>query len=198
MAALTTIIPVGKIGWTTDDHWNLVNQLLPSLKDEAGKSVTIGPALGNILKLIYKPTEDAEKDVLRQAFADAGCVLDEDAESTLVMLFSGAQFADLLAKWNRPNSTDKFILKDKTKKRGAKKDTFAALLAAGTPAPEPPPSTTPPPAESIPPETSQIGNESSDETAGESATSDSGGEVEEEVQAAPAATAKPSAKVVKK
>ncbi len=138
-AHLTTTIPDGKVGWTTDDHWSLVQGLFPHLKDEKGNPASIPAALGNVLKLVYKPTEDAEKDVLRQAFSDAGYMLDGETENTMVMMFSAAQFADFLAKMNRPASSQTFIVKDKTKKRGAKKNMFASLLASPTPALSAPP-----------------------------------------------------------
>jgi hypothetical protein len=126
--AFTAAIPPGKIGWTSDNHWGLLESLMPHLKDDTGKPATISRALENILRLIFQPKEDIEKEVLRQAFADAGYVLEEATANTLIMMFSAPQFADFLAKTNNPKTKRPFI--EKETKRGVKKSTFAALIQA--------------------------------------------------------------------
>lgn len=138
-AALTAAIPPGKIGWTADEHYELVKMLLPDLKDASGEAAAITPGLADILRLIYKPSEDAERQVLRQSFANAGYALDGVTENIFVMMFSAAQFSTFLEKTNRPQTASAFILKDKSKKRGAKKDTFTSLLGAAPGAETPPP-----------------------------------------------------------
>jgi hypothetical protein len=79
--------------------------------------------------LIFRPTEDLQRAVLRQTFDDAGYALDADAEQALVLLFNAPQFADFLAKTVNDETGKPFIVKEK--KRGIKKNTFAALISAG-------------------------------------------------------------------
>ena len=130
---LLRLVATKKIGWTPDEHAQLVQSVLDHLVDENGKAPSLASAHKDRVRLIYRPSEDLQKSVLRQTFADAGYALSADAESTLVLLFSAAQFADFLAKTVNPLTGEAFITKEK--KRGVKKSTFASLIGAVLPPP---------------------------------------------------------------
>lgn len=130
---LLRLVAADKIGWTPDEHAQLVQSVLDHLVDENGKAPSWASSHKDRVRLIYRPSEDLQKSVLRQTFADAGYTLSAEAERTLVLLFSAAQFADFLAKTVNPQTGEAFITKEK--KRGVKKNTFASLIGAVLPPP---------------------------------------------------------------
>lgn len=127
-AALLAGLPENKIDWTSDDHLALLNRLLPCVKDSTGTPATITLALMNVLKLICRPTEDVQREVLRQAFADAGYTITHETEELFKLMFSAPQFADFLARSENPKTGKPFIVKEK--KRGTKKSAFSSVISA--------------------------------------------------------------------
>ncbi len=127
---LVPIVGVNKVGWSSEDHIRLVEELLGCLKDASGKPPVLNTAQENCLKLVFRPTEDLQRSVLRQTFTEAGYSLSQEAEAVLVMLFSAAQFADFLVKNDNPSTGKPFI--GKPEKRGLKKKTFASLISGAT------------------------------------------------------------------
>ena len=128
-AELHTLVQPDQIGWTSDLHVQLLKLLLPHLKDEGGNQVKIDPRMMNVLTLIFRPTEPMQRQVLQQVFAEAGFVLNAEAEATLMTMFNAAQFGKFLVKTVNPQTGKPFIKEDP--KRGVKKNKFAALVAAG-------------------------------------------------------------------
>jgi hypothetical protein len=128
-AELSQIVGENKVGYTTDEHIRLVEGIIPKLTDENGDAPKLDQGHWDRLRLIFRPTEDLQRAVLRQTFDDAGYALDADAEQALVLLFNAPQFADFLAKTVNDETGKPFIVKEK--KRGIKKNTFAALISAG-------------------------------------------------------------------
>ena len=131
-AELRPIVGTDKVGWTADEHIRFVEALIGKLTDTNGNAPVLPKEQLNILKLIFRPTEDLQRTVLRQTFKDAGYMLAPDTEHAFVMLLSSPQFADFLAKMVNPETKLPFIEKDK--KRGVKKNTFNSLISAATPA----------------------------------------------------------------
>ena len=131
-AELRPIVGTDKVGWTADEHIGLVEALLGKLRDTNGNAPLLPKEQMNVLKLIFRPTEDLQRSVLRQTFKEAGYKLAPDTEHAFVMLLSAPQFADFLAKTVNPETKQPFIKKEK--KRGVKKDTLTSLISAATPA----------------------------------------------------------------
>lgn len=129
-AELRPIVGTDKVGWTADEHIRFVEALIGKLKETNGNAPVLPNEQMNILRLIFRLTEDLQKAVLRQTFAAAGYTLAADTEHAFVMLFNAPQFADFLAKTVNPETKQPFIVKEK--KRGVKKNTFAALIGAVT------------------------------------------------------------------
>lgn len=185
---ITALIPPNQIGHSSEKNMELVNRLMSLLKDEDGTPVKISPALQNLITLIFRPTEDVQRTVLRHGFEEEGFKLDPETERIFVLLFAPPQVGDFLAKNVNPATGKPFIVKEK--KRGAKQNMFASLVAMS---PTPAPAT---PTEAVSAE-SPVTAATEGETTGE--PSDSGAEqAEQEVEATPAAPAKPAAKAVKK
>jgi hypothetical protein len=125
---LTPIIGGNKVGWSPDDHLRFVEALMTRLQDENGDAANFNQAQQDRLRLVFHPTEDLQRSVLRQTFAEAGYALNPDTEKAVFLLLSGAQFATFLAKTDNPSTKKPFITLEK--KRGVKKATFSNLIAA--------------------------------------------------------------------
>ena len=130
-AELRPIVGTDKVGWTADEHIRFVEALFGKLTDTNTKAPVLPKEQLNVLRLIFRPTEDLQRAVLRQAFKEAGYTLTPDTEHAFVMLLSAPQFADFLAKTVNPETKLPFIKKEK--KRGVKKDTLTSLISAATP-----------------------------------------------------------------
>lgn len=127
---LSKVVGENKVGYSSEEHIRFVEGLIPKLTDENGDAPKLDHAQMDRLRLIFRPTEDGQKAVLRQTFAEAGYILGDDTERAFAMLLSAPQFADFLAKTVNPETKLPFIQKDK--KRGVKKSTFASLISAAT------------------------------------------------------------------
>jgi hypothetical protein len=181
---LAPIIGTGKIGWTPDDHIGFVTALIKQLRDNDGNPPRLDRPHNDRLKLVYRPTEDVQRSVLRQTFADAGYELDAATEATFILLLSAAQFGSFLATNDNPETGEPFITLEQ--KRGVKKKTFASLLAS----PKARKSATQADSQATPAQDSVP-------TAGESPqveTEDSGDTVSKGDEPQPAATKKPASK----
>lgn len=130
-AELRPIVGTDKVGWTADEHIRFVEALIGKLTDTNRNAAVLPKEQMNVLRLIFRSTEDLQRVVLRQAFKDAGYTLAPDTEHAFVMLLSAPQFADFLAKTVNPETKQPFIQKEK--KRGVKKNTFSSLISAATP-----------------------------------------------------------------
>src|SRR3954469_12134622 len=134
-SALLPLVGVHKIGWSGEDHLKLVEALLAELKDETGAGVELTEDQMDRLRLIFRPTEETQRKVLKHTLAEAGVELGGAAEKTFVLLMAPAQFSDYLGKTKRPGSDATFIVKEK--KRGVKQEQFSSLFAAAATAPAP-------------------------------------------------------------
>ena len=121
---LLPIIGTAKVGWYTADHEKLVNALLPRLRDENGNRADL-EAQRDILDVVFCPTEERQRKVMKAAFEAAGYELDESTEDALILLLSVTGFGDYLAKKANSKTGRKFITKPE---KGGKKKTFDALL----------------------------------------------------------------------
>ena len=121
---LTSIIGTAKVGWYMADHEKLVNAILPRLLDENGNRADL-EAQRYILDVVFYPTEERQRKVMKAAFEAAGYELDESTEDALVLLLSVTGFSDYLAKKVNAKTGKKFISKPE---KGGKKKTFDALL----------------------------------------------------------------------
>jgi hypothetical protein len=130
-------IPIGKVDWSSDNHFTIVTETRERLRDPDGNPVNIPASLNNVIRLIFKPTEDVQMEVLREQFAAAGYVLSAEAKKAFEPMLNAAQFGKLLAQKVNPKTGKPFIVIEK--KRGAKKSAFDSLFTAATPAPEAPP-----------------------------------------------------------
>lgn len=128
-AELHKLIQPDQMGWTSDLHIELLRRVLLHLNDAEGNPAKIEARLMNILMLIFRPTEPMQRQVMQQAFAEAGYALDADSETTLMTMFNAAQFGKFLVKTVNPQTGRPFIKEDP--KRGVKKNKFAALVVAG-------------------------------------------------------------------
>ena len=123
---VASLTAVGKMGWTGDDQTALIADLLPELKTPDGKSAVFNRAQVNVLQLIFRPTESAQRTVLNQICAEAGYVLNSEAEGLLMLLFATGQFGKFLAENSNPATGVPFIAK--SKKKNAKKNAFQSML----------------------------------------------------------------------
>lgn len=115
-----------KSGWTGDDQNALITQLLSELKTPDGKPAVFTIEQQNVLRLIFRPTEAAQRTVLNQVFAEAGYLLAPETEGLLMLLFATGQFGKFLAENTNPVTGKPFIAK--SKKKNAKKNAFEAVL----------------------------------------------------------------------
>ncbi len=133
-ALLQPIVGNNKVGWTGDDHQNLVEGLVGKMRDSHGNPPELTPAQWDLVWACIRPSEAVLNSVIRQAFSQVGCSLGAGAADAMALVVSHQQFADFLAKTVNPATGKPFIVKEA--KRGAKQSKFASLISAATAAPD--------------------------------------------------------------
>ena len=129
---LLSRIKPDQLNWSGDEHIKLVRAIVGHLKDEEGHPIELeNTRIEQTMHLIFRPTEELQRSAWKQAFADAGYQLEAEADHTFLLLLNAAQFAKFLSKTENPATKKPFIVLEK--KKGAKKDTFAALMKAAQP-----------------------------------------------------------------
>lgn len=128
-AQLVLIVGENKYGWSGDEHRQFVEGLIGQFKDQDGNPAVLDQAHWDRIWACIRPKEDVLNNVIRQTFSDAGYTLSAEVGDALALVLSPQQFADFLAKTINHNTGKPFIVKDK--KRGVKKDKFAAMISAG-------------------------------------------------------------------
>ena len=130
-----------KTRWSGEDHDQFVDTLLSRLVDKNNQAVVLDDKLKDDLKLIFRPTDERQRNGLKRAFAEAGYELSDTDVDAFAVLFNVAQFSSFLATKD-PTTQISLITKPK---RVGKKNTLKALLAQKpvVPNPEPAPSAAP-------------------------------------------------------
>jgi hypothetical protein len=124
---LLPIIGNHKIGWSGEDHVQFIEALLKRLKDDEGNPVELNDEQLDRLRLIFRPTEEAQRNVLRQTLAEAGGILDEASDAVFLSLMNMAQFSDFLSKKMKPGNKQTYIVKEQ--KRGRKQKALDSLFS---------------------------------------------------------------------
>jgi hypothetical protein len=129
---LLSQVKPNQLNWSGDEHIKLVESMVKHLADENGNPIKLtGTRIEQAMHLIFRPTEELQRMAWKQAFTDAGYELEAEADRTFLLLLNAAQFATFLSKTENPTTGKPFIVKEK--KKGAKKDTFTALLKVAQP-----------------------------------------------------------------
>src|SRR4051812_32396989 len=87
-AELLAIIGTDKIGWSGDDHLNLVTALRTKLTDPAGKAAEFNEQQIARLALIFHPTSETQQKVFKDTLNEAGYELDESTCDAFALLLS--------------------------------------------------------------------------------------------------------------
>jgi hypothetical protein len=123
--ALQAAVGENKIGWTTHDHAHFLDGVLASLVDEKGKAVVLTVETKELIELTIAPSPALQRASLERIFREGDMDLDEESMKTIKSLIGVAQFGDLLAKTQNPETKRPYIGKVAKSER---KNTLAALL----------------------------------------------------------------------
>lgn len=124
-SAIKKVAGDGKTSWSVSDHGAVLENLLPSLVDETGATVTLNPDQLDSIRLIIVHNQEIQNKMLGRIFDEAGYELTDDAKAKLQLMFSVTSFGEFLSK-KVDNATGRpFVTKVP---KLAKKKAFDALF----------------------------------------------------------------------
>jgi len=105
--ALTGAVGDNKIGWTTHDHANLLNNVLAALVDENGNQVELAAVQKDLAHLAIAPNPGLQRSILHRAFSEVGIEVEAGTMATLETLIGVQTFGDALVASGRVTKAPK-------------------------------------------------------------------------------------------